>query len=139
MDESRNDGPTGFDIDGFVFVCINNNNNILSEETPIPSIDDCPEAEDIEACFEEFLVEEQFPRFVAALQSRAGITAEINGESVTLKSFADICLALEGLTIVQLQDAILAIVNAALAPPGEFVPISENLVFCIAEALDIPI
>ncbi len=119
--------------DNFVFICINNNNNAGQGEND--ELNQC--AEDIRACFEEFLSEGQFPRFVAALES--GITVEINGEDVTLRSFEDICSALEGLTFEQLKDAIPAIVNAALAPPGGVVPIRKDLINCIAEALDIPI
>ena len=40
---------------------------------------------------------------VAALES--GITVEINGEEVTLRSFEDICEAVEGLTFEELPIA----------------------------------
>jgi hypothetical protein len=93
--------------------------------------DECPEAEEIEACFEEFLFEGQFPTLVAALES--GITVEINGEDVTLRSFEDICKALEGLTFEVLPIAIAEI----LVEAG--ISFDFRIVICIAEAIDIPI
>jgi hypothetical protein len=137
-DKSYGSGHSGSDND-FRFICINNNNNtVIEAEEPIPPVDECAEAEDIEACFEEFLIEEQFPRLVAALESEAGLTVDINGEDVTLRSFADICSALKGLTFEQLQDAILAIITE-ITPPGELIPVPIMLDDCIAEALDISI
>jgi hypothetical protein len=76
---------------------------------------------------------------VAALKSPTGVNVEINVEDVTLRSFEDICLALEGLIYEQLRSAVSAIVNAALAPPGQVILIRIDLVDYIAEALDIPI
>src|SRR5688500_4335370 len=64
-DKSRSDGD-------FKFICINNNNNtVVVEEEPLipPVVDECAEADEIEACFEENLIQEQFPRLVAALES----------------------------------------------------------------------
>ncbi|MDW3612461.1 MAG: hypothetical protein QOK90_10070, partial [Nitrososphaeraceae archaeon] len=79
------------DVEDNSYVEENNNNNtvVIGEEPvpPIPPVDKCSEAEEIEACFEEFLFEGQFPTLVAALESQAGITVEINGEEVTLRSF----------------------------------------------------
>ena len=129
-------GQSGYD-NSFKFVCINNNNNTVVVEnrtTPIPPIEDeC--AEDIEACFEEFLSDERFLALETALESQAGLSVEIAGEEVTLRSFADICEALEGLTTYQeLQDAISAILSAIGQRLTPFV-----LIDCIAEVLDIPI
>ena len=93
--------------------------------------DECPEAEEIEACFEEILFKGQFPTLVAALES--GITVDINGEEVTLRSFEDICEALEGLTFEVLPIAIAEI----LVEAG--ISFDFRIVICIAEAIDIPI
>ena len=121
----------------FRFVCINNNNNTVvggggggeEEEIPIPPVDECPEADEIESCFRQFLLDGLFPNFVDALESEAGITVEINGEETTLRSFADICLALEGITFAQLNDAILEIFAEAGIPlPDDYI----DLWICIA-------
>ena len=99
----------------------------------LPPVDECPEGEEIEACFKEFLFEGQFPTLVAALES--GITVEINGEEVTLRSFEDIDEAVEGLTFEELPTAIREIlVEAGLSPPFDL-----NILIGIAEAIDIPI
>ena len=117
-------------------VCINNNNNIVVAEEP-PE-EECAETDDIEACFEEFLNDEQFELLTDALESQAGITVEINGQDVTLKSFNDICEAFEGLTTFdQLLDAIFEILDETL--PDNTPIISIELVICIADALDIPV
>ena len=123
------------------FSCIINNNNnntvVVGEEppTPIPPVEECAETDEIEACFEQFLDEGEFPRLVAALES--GITIGINGEEVTLRSFNDICLAFEGLTTYQqLNEAVDNIlIDADISPGEDFVAIVD----CIAEALGIPI
>ena len=122
--------PSGSDSDSR-FVCIKNNNNVV--EAPAVE-DECPEAEDIEACFEEFIPEAQFPAFVAALES--GITAEINGQVITLRSFDDICLAFEGLTsIEQLRVAVGNILDDV--PEVDVNEDFNLLVNCIAEAVGI--
>lgn len=125
------------DVEDNSYVEENNNNNtvVIGEEPvpPIPPVDECSEAEEIEACFEEFLFEGQFPTLVAALESQAGITVEINGEEVTLRSFEDICEAFEGLTFEVLSIAIAEIlVEAGMS-------FDFRIVICIAEAIDIPI
>ena len=121
----------------FTFVCINNNNNTVVEEdeTPIPPVEDeC--AEDIEACFEEFLIEETLLALETALESQAGLTVEINGEDITLRSYADICLLLEGLTFDEISNVISTIISEAT---GIIVILPFDLIACIAEALGIPI
>jgi hypothetical protein len=136
-----NVGQSGYDNNSFKFVCINNNNNTVIEAEeepvpPIPPVNECPEAEEIEACFEEFL--EQYPTLVAALESPEGLTAEINGEEVTLRSFADICLVLlESVTTYnEISPALFTILDEVL-PPGAI--LFGELMDCIARALDIPI
>ena len=132
--------PSGSDSDSKF--CINNNDFAISggeEEPPTPPVEDeCAEAEDIEACFEQFSFGDQFEELSDELNSPAGLTVEINGVDVTLRSFADICSALKGLTYEQLQSAVIAILTE-LIPPGTSPVISVGLIPCIAQALDIPI
>jgi hypothetical protein len=136
---SYGEGQSGSDGD-FKFVCINNNNNtvIEEEETPVTPVEECAETDEIEACFAnaEFMFGGvEFPEFVAALES--GITVEINGQDITLRSFNDICLAFEGLTTYeQLTDAVGEIEDATGANFGEGFFAVVN---CIAQAIGIPI
>ncbi|HEX7257038.1 MAG TPA: hypothetical protein VF242_03170 [Nitrososphaeraceae archaeon] len=139
---SYGDGQSSYDNkNSFKFVCINNNNNtvVVGEEPPVPPVppvvNEC--AEDIEACFEEFFSSELFELLTEALESSAGLTVEINGEEVTLRSFEDICDALEGLTFEQLADAVFNIITEVAPQP--IIIIGSELFNCIAEALDIPI
>ena len=129
--ESR-DGKSDSNTNSSI-VCINNNNNIVVEEEE-PPVDEC--AEEVENCFEEFLNDEQFELLTDALESSEGITADIAGQEVTLRSFEDMCEAFEGLSFEQLLDAISDILDETL-PPGDIV--SFDLFVCIAEALDIPV
>ncbi len=125
--------PSGSDTDSRI--CINNNEFNVVEESPVE--DECPEADEIKSCFEEHLVNDQFPRLVDALNSPAGVTVVINGEEVTLRSFDDICEALKGLTTFEdLKDAIIDILKAAF---GQGEPTISTLFTCIAEALHIPV
>jgi hypothetical protein len=125
---------SGSQINDFRFICINNNNNTVIEEQP-PLVEECAAAADMEACFEEFLVEGQFPAFVEALEG--GITVEINGQEFTLTSFDDICFALEtleGLTIFEVREALNNIIVAAGIPfPDNFSGLAE----CIAATIGI--
>lgn len=99
-------------------VCISDGSS-LNTAVEVPPVDECPEAEEIEAGFKEFLFEEQFPTLVAALES--GITVEINGEEVTFRSFEDICEAVQGLTLEELPTTIKEIlVEAGISPPFDF-------------------
>ena len=115
------------DIEKANSACLSDDGSSLNTDVE----DGCPEAEEIEACFEEFLFEGQFSTLVAALES--GITVDINGEEVTLRSFEDICKALEGLTFEVLPIAIAEI----LVEAG--ISFDFRIVICIAEAIDIPI
>jgi hypothetical protein len=130
---------SGSQINDFRFICINNNNNtVIEEETPLTPVEECAETDEIEACFAdaEFMGGMVgFPEFVAALE--AGITVEINGQEITLRSFNDICLAFEGLTTYeQLTDAVGEIEDATGADFGEGFFAVVN---CLAEAIGIPI
>ncbi len=115
----------------FGVICIsnNNNNNILAGN------DECPKADEIESCFEQGLGEILFDRFLMALEDPTGITVEINREEVTLRSFADICEALEGLTFAQLSIAIGDII--AEAGIELTAPSLSGLIQCISTALNI--
>ena len=123
--------------------CLNNNEfAVVVGEEPVPPEppveEECAEAGDIESCFEQFGFEDQYEELSDELNSPEGLTVEINGVDVTLRSFADICSAFEGLTYEQLQSAVVAIFTE-LAPPGTFPVIRVSLLLCIAQALDIPI
>ena len=125
-DKSRSDGD-------FKFICINNNNNTVVVPPPVPPVvDECAEAEDIEACFEENLLPGDFLSLTATLEN--GIDVVIGREVVTLNSFVDICEALEGLTFAQVEDVIRQILFDA-----QINVINVNLVPCIAEALGIAV
>jgi hypothetical protein len=118
-----------------VNICINSNDNTLTgtfTSTQTQTVDEC--AEDVEACFKQNLAEGNFELLSNALNSPAGITAEINGVDVTLKSFADICSALEGLTFAQLTEAISNILFEV-----NIILITSGLAFCLAEVLGIPV
>jgi hypothetical protein len=132
-ERSYGSGQSGYDNNSFKFICINNNNNtVIEAETPIE--DECPEADEIESCFRQFLLDALFPNFVDELES--GITVEINGQEVTLRSFEDICEALEGLTTFgELRFAVESILQEVLG----FVPMNIEFFSCIAEALGIPL
>jgi hypothetical protein len=117
-----NDGgrPSGSDSD-FKLACIYNN---------IPPEEKCA---DIEACFEENLLPEEFELLTNALKN--GITVEISEENiVSLNSFEDICEVLEGLSPLVVEGAILQILQAA-----NIIGLPIDLVTCIAEVLDIQI
>ena len=129
-DGRGNDGrPSGPDSNS-KFVCINNNNNVVNDGNG-DETDPC--AISIEACFEEFLSSsEEFATLTTALEN--GLDVVIEGEPLTLNTFADICSALEGLTFAQLHQAIIQIIVGAGINSLNF-----NLLTCIAQALDIPI
>jgi hypothetical protein len=130
----ENDGNYGekTSSDGdFKFICINNNNNtvVVEEEPPLPPVEEeCPEADEIESCFRQFLLDALFPNFVDELES--GITVEINGQEVTLNSFADICEALEGLTFLDLLEAVDTILSAA------GISVGSDVITDIAECIE---
>jgi hypothetical protein len=95
---------SGSQINDFRFICINNNNIVTEEPTSTPPVvDECDEAEDIEACFEEWLPPNNFGLLTDTLASPTGLTVVIDGQEVTLRSFVDICEALEGLTFEELD------------------------------------
>ena len=54
--------------------------------------------EDVKACFQQFLSKTQFEQLSEALDSQTGVKVDIIGSEVTLRSFEDICSALEPFT-----------------------------------------
>ena len=123
--------------------CLNNNEfAVVVGEEPVPPEppveEECAEAGDIESCFEGLSFEGQFDALVDVLNSPEGLTVEINGVDITLRSFADICSAFEGLTYEQFGSAVVAIFTE-LAPPGESPVIHLALIPCIAQVLGIPL
>ena len=127
----------GYQKDKGITCIINNNNTILSGKETTTPVEECHEAKDIEACFEEFLLSDQFELLTDTLASPAGLTVEINGQDVTLRSFEDICFALEGLTTyAQVDDAVLDILEGL---PGLAFPVRGDLIDCIAEVLGIEV
>ena len=137
---------SAYDNNSFKFVCINNNNNTVVEEkeeppTPIPPVvDECAEAgwKDIEACFEENLLPEDFLSLTASSLEN-GIDVIIEREVVTLNSFADICEALKGITTWEQLFTAVLIITDEFSDPTAPVAISNDLIDCIAEALGIPL
>jgi hypothetical protein len=120
----------GFQINDFRFICINNNNNVvLEEESPIPPVDEC--AEDVEACFAENLSGDDFATLTAALEN--GLDVVIEGEPVTLNSFADICSALGGLAFLDLLTAVAVILSAAEISLGS--DVIQTIAECIEPSL----
>ena len=120
--------PSGFDSDSR-FVCINNNDNVVTEGNECPR-----ESDEIESCFRQGLNEISFDKFLMALEDPTGITVEINGEEVTLRSFEDICEALEGLTFAQLKETITNILLEV-----DIILLTSGLAFCLAEIIGIPV
>ena len=91
--------------------------------------------EDVKACFQQFLNDNQLRLLDSALFD--GIEVTIAGNTIILHSFEDICFALQGLTFPQLEEALIEItVEAGLGIPIDIEPL---LFACIAEALGIPI
>ena len=94
--------------------------------------------EDIEACFERLLTQSQFEKLSAKLASPEGIHIDIPGVDIpTLRSFDDICSALEGLDSEGLATAVNELI------PQFFdsiqLPIPSNarvLVECIVDAIN---
>jgi hypothetical protein len=120
-------------------ICINSNDNTLTgtftAEQSQPPLPPCAGAEDIEACYQQFLNDNQLRLLDIALFD--GIEVTIAGNTIILHSFEDICFALQGLTFPQLEEVLIEINLAA----GIAISIDiEPLFFaCIAEALGIPV
>ena len=118
------------------FICINNNEfNVGGEDGD--GTDGCGEA--IEACFAESLDDTQETALRTALDATAGLSVEISpGNIVVLNSFADICVALEGLTGLDLTFAVTQIFEAAGVTDVHPDTVVE-LVACITAALELQV
>ncbi len=127
----------GSQINDFRFICINNNNNTVTsagnDSTPIPPtppVNEC--AEDVEACFEEFLSPGDLDTLTTALENGLTVQTEPLGR-VTFISFADICEILEGLTEFELLGVIGDILGTLRIVSADI----NGLVDCIAESIGI--
>ena len=123
-DSGGNNGSSGHDNKGLVFVCINNNNNAgqVGDETSA-----------CEDCFRDNLGDD-FGLLETALAE--GIEVNVAGQDVVVNSLQDICLFLEGLDGDQIVVAVGQILEeAGIIEPTD--PIPEALLACIEVALDI--
>ena len=125
--ESGGGRTSGHDSDSR-FVCINNNNNVVNDGNGYET-DPCAIA--IETCFAENLGDEDFDTLTTELEN--GLVVTIEGDLITLNSFADICLALEGLTFLDLLSAVAAILSAAGISLGS--DVIQTIAECIEPAL----
>ena len=115
---------------------INDNDNIVIEDGKAADgvgTDQCGEA--VEACFQHFLNKSQFEQLSDALDSPTGVNVDILGREVTLRSFEDICSALEPCTqsLTQFNEALLNILASILNPP---LNINSALLSCVYEAVN---
>ena len=96
-----------------MLICIiNDNDKILIEDgkqTDGIGTEQCGEA--VEACFQQFLSQSQFEQLSEALDSPRGVSVDILGNEITLRSFQDVCFALEPSIpfITQFDEALLDI------------------------------
>ena len=91
--------------------------------------------EDVKACFQQFLSKTQFEQLSEALDSPIGVKVDILGSEVTLRSFEDICSALEPFTssLEKFDEALLDILADILNPP---LNINSALFSCIYKAIN---
>jgi hypothetical protein len=91
--------------------------------------------EDVEACFKRLLTQSQFEQLSEALDSPTGVKVDILGNEVTLRSFEDICSALEPSTssLTKFDRALLDILGDILNPP---LNINSALLSCVYEAVN---
>jgi hypothetical protein len=91
--------------------------------------------EDVKACFQQFLSKTQFEQLSEALDSPTGVKVDILGSEVTLRSFEDICSALEPFTssLEKFDEALLDILADILNPP---LNINSALLSCIYKAIN---
>jgi hypothetical protein len=95
-------------------------------------------AGDVEACFRQALNQSQFEMLSAKLASPEGINIDIPGvDSPKIRSFEDICSALQGLPFEQLQEDVIEILTQIFDSVP--LPISSDtrvLVNCIVDAIN---
>jgi hypothetical protein len=124
----------------FDVICIsnNNNNNAGAGGDDDNGVEPCdPDA--IEECFENSLAPTFFTALVNLLAG-TGITVTIDGVSVTINSFAELCAELEGVSLTTLIAVINQILDAVLGTGVELDPIDLlRLQICLALALDIEV
>jgi hypothetical protein len=91
--------------------------------------------EDVKACFQQFLSKPQFEQLSEALDSPTGVKVNILGSEVTLRSFEDICSALESFTSSpeKFDEALLDILDGMLNPP---LNINSALLSCVYKAIN---
>ena len=91
--------------------------------------------EDVKACFQQFLSQSQFEQLSKALDSPTGVEVDILGSEVTLRSFEDICSALEPFTSSpeKFDEALLDILDDILNPP---LNINSALLSCVYKAIN---
>ena len=91
--------------------------------------------EDVKACFQQFLSKTQFEQLSEALDSPTGVKVDILGSEVTLRSFEDICSALEPSTssLTQFDRALLDILGDILNSP---LNINSALLSCVYKAIN---
>jgi hypothetical protein len=93
-------------------------------------------SEDVEACFQQFLSQTQFEQLSDALDSLTGVSVDIRGEEVILiRSFEDICSALEGLPFEQLQEGVIELLPQIFDPQPP-PSITRLLLNCLVEAIN---
>jgi hypothetical protein len=90
----------------FSFICINNNNNTGITGADEDNGGETGQCADIEFCFEENLFQD-FELLTNALEN--GITVPIKENHISLNRFADICEALEDLSSLNSESAVLYI------------------------------
>jgi hypothetical protein len=91
--------------------------------------------EDVKACFQQFLSKIQFEQLSEALDSPTGVKVNILGSEVTLRSFEDICSALESFisSPEKFDEALLDILDDILNPP---LNINSVLLSCVYKAIN---
>ncbi len=91
--------------------------------------------EDVKACFQQFLSKTQFEQLSEALDSQTGVKVDILGSEVTLRSYEDICSALEPFTSSpdKFDEALLDILADILNPP---LNINSALLSCVYKAIN---
>jgi len=92
-------------------------------------------AGDVEACFQQFLSQSQFEQLSEALDSPTGVKVDILGSEVTLRSFEDICSALEPFlpSPTEFDEALGDILGDILNPP---LNINSALLNCVYNAVN---
>ena len=92
-------------------------------------------SEDVKACFQQFLSKTQFEQLSKALDSPTGVKVNILGSEVTLRSFEDICSALQPFTSSpeKFDEALLDILDDILNPP---LNINSALLSCVYKAVN---